>query len=282
MIKFYLFIKRIHFVLIFIILESLALRYYANSTAYSKVKMATASNYVVGTIHSQLSGINNYFHLKKENLQLINQVAELQNQIDQYKGMQSGVLMPDSAYLQTFNISGYEYFPVTVVNNHITNQHNYITINRGAKDGITPEMAILSAGSIAGYVIGCSDNYAVCMSVLNVDFNTSGKIKGSDYFGSIRWDGLSYEYLTLTEISKYAVINKGDSVLTTNYSSIFPPDVMIGTVEDFELQNNIYYEVKVKIQANMASLNNVLAVKYVDLEERKQLEISVNVPDEQK
>ena len=70
MFKFFLFIKKIHFVLIFIVLEGFALHYYANSTSYTKAKLITASNYVVGGIYSQLSGLNSYFHLRKENVSL--------------------------------------------------------------------------------------------------------------------------------------------------------------------------------------------------------------------
>ena len=67
MIKFFLFIKKIHFLLLFILLESLAIHYYANSTSYTKVKLVTASNYVVGGIYSQIAGLNSYFHLRREN-----------------------------------------------------------------------------------------------------------------------------------------------------------------------------------------------------------------------
>lgn len=82
MIKFFLFIKKIHFVLIFIILEAFAIHYYANSTSYTKAKLITASNYVVGGIYSQISGLNSYLHLKKENAALTARVALLENELD--------------------------------------------------------------------------------------------------------------------------------------------------------------------------------------------------------
>ena len=82
MFKFFLFIKKIHFVLIFIVLEGFALHYYANSTSYTKAKLITASNYVVGGIYSQLSGLNSYFHLRKENVSLTEKIAELENEIE--------------------------------------------------------------------------------------------------------------------------------------------------------------------------------------------------------
>ena len=82
MIKFFLFIKKIHFVLAFVVLEAFALHYYANSTSYTKAKLITASNYVVGGIYSQLSGIGSYFRLKRENAALNAELAELRNRLD--------------------------------------------------------------------------------------------------------------------------------------------------------------------------------------------------------
>ena len=114
--------------------------------------------------------------------------------------------------------------------------------------------------------------------ILNRNFRTSGKIKGSDNFGSISWDGVSYEYLTLSEIPKYAEIHAGDTIVTTSHSSIFPPDVMIGTVESFALNNATYYDVKVRLHTDIAALNNVSVVKYLDAEEIDMLEQSLGVP----
>ena len=127
-------------------------------------------------------------------------------------------------------------------------------------------------------MLGCSDHFAVCMSVLNRNFKTSGRIKGTDYFGSVFWDGSSYEHVTLSEVPKYAPLQVGDTIVTTDYSTIFPPDVLIGTVESFSLHNATFYNVKVKLHSNIAALGNVLAVKYLDAGERNALEESVTNP----
>ena len=187
MIKFFLFIKKIHFVLAFVVLEAFALHYYANSTSYTKAKLITASNYVVGGIYSQLSGIGSYFRLKRENAALNAELAELRNRLDGLlpSTARDSVLSPaDSAALtDTAGRRKYEYYPAKVVNNSITRQENYITIDRGADDGMRPDMALIAEGGIAGYIVGCSDRFSVCLSVLNRNFRTSGKIKGGDYFG---------------------------------------------------------------------------------------------------
>lgn len=283
MIKFFLFIKKIHFVLAFVVLEAFALHYYANSTSYTKAKLITASNYVVGGIYSQLSGIGSYFRLKRENAALNAELAALRNRLDGLlpSTARDSVLSPaDSAALtDTAGRRKYEYYPAKVVNNSITRQENYITIDRGADDGMRPDMALVAEGGIAGYIVGCSDRFSVCLSVLNRNFRTSGKIKGGDYFGSVYWNGTSYRHLTLSEIPKYAQIHAGDTIVTTAHSSIFPPDLTIGTVESFELNNATYYDVKVRLHTDIAALNNVLAVRYLDADERGALEQSVVAPE---
>lgn len=288
MFKFFLFIKKIHFVLIFIVLEGFALHYYANSTSYTKAKLITASNYVVGGIYSQLSGLNSYFHLKKENVSLTEKIAELENELERYRhpvytaGADSSALqiMIGDTVSAPENRPQYAYSQARVINNSIIRQENYITLDKGVDAGLQPDMALISDGGIAGYVIGCSEHFSVCMSILNRDFKTSGKIKGTDYFGSVTWDGTSYEYLKLSEVAKYATLQKGDTIVTTSHSSRFPPEIMIGTVESFELNNATYYDVRVKIHTDMAALNNVLVVKYLDAEERETLENSMTIDTE--
>ena len=285
MIKFFLFIKKIHFVLAFVVLEAFALHYYANSTSYTKAKLITASNYVVGGIYSQLSGIGSYFRLKRENAALNAELAELLPAYCKENGFTHIELMPlaehpfDGALTDTAGRRKYEYYPAKVVNNSITRQENYITIDRGADDGMRPDMALIAEGGIAGYIVGCSDRFSVCLSVLNRNFRTSGKIKGGADFGWVYWDGTSYRHLTLSEIPKYAQIHAGDTIVTTAHSSIFPPDLTIGTVESFELNNATYYDVKVRLHTDIAALNNVLAVRYIDADERGALEQSVVAPE---
>ena len=149
MIKFFLFIKKIHFVLIFIILEAFAIHYYANSTSYTKAKLITASNYVVGGIYSQISGLNSYLHLKKENAALTARVALLENELDGLRRDGSDpAVPPDSLLFTEDSVAGrrqFAYFPARVINNSIIRQENYITLNRGVEDGLQPDMAVVAS-----------------------------------------------------------------------------------------------------------------------------------------
>lgn len=269
MIKLVLFLKKIYVLLLFIVLEFLALHYYANSTSYTKAKLLTVSNSLVGGVYSLFSDIGHYFTLKRDNRVLLDEVTELRNRLAAYEVSDSTLVrkIPEG------ELNAYQYTSAHVVNNSITRQENYFTLNKGLRDGVEADMAVLSPdGCMAGYVLSCSDRFAVCISALNRNFRTSGRLKGENYFGSVYWDGLDHQYVILTEIPKYAELAKGDTIVTTDYSAIFPPDMMIGTVEDWTLNNATFYDVRVRLAAPIASLTDVLLVKYMNAAEQTALE----------
>ncbi len=107
-------------------------------------------------------------------------------------------------------LSGFPYRIMTasVTSNTVNRAQNLIVLNRGRRDGVAEEMAVLSSdGAMAGYVVDCTERYAVAMSVLNTSFNASGKLAGSDYFGSIYWDGFDAEHVRMRDLSKYAAVD---------------------------------------------------------------------------
>lgn len=280
MIKFIHFLKKIYFPLLFIILEILAIQFYAGSSEYTKVKVAGFSNRMAGGIYSQVSAVNSYFNLRHENEALNEEIANLRNRVDMLIGARQDTEFADADSVMAL-INGnpertYEFYTAKVVNNTLVKQENNFTLNKGIRDGMELNMAVIANEGIAGYIVGCTEKFSICRSVLNTSFRTSGRLKGSDYTGSLLWDGRSWEFVILTEVPKYAEPTVGDTIVTTDYSDIFPPDIMIGTVADYELINNIYYDIKVRLKANMAALNNVLVIKYPDGTERAKLESMIN------
>ncbi|MBQ4278953.1 MAG: rod shape-determining protein MreC [Rikenellaceae bacterium] len=273
MIKFFGFLKRIYVFLLFIALEALAIHFYANSTSYARAQLVSASNRAVGHLQAGLAGVTGYLRLREENRALMEEIARLHNSPAAAAPTTGAdtVVAADSA--TRASLSPYRYSTARVVRNSITRQDNFITIDKGFGDGIEEGMAIIApSGMPVGYVLGCSDKFAVCMSVLNREFRASGKIKGSEFFGSLYWDGRSYEYLMLSEIPKYAEIAVGDTIVTTDYSSRFPQGLPIGTVESFELREATYYDVRVRLASPVGALRNVFVIRYEDAAERRGLE----------
>lgn len=275
MVKFILFIKRVYVLLLFIILEAVMLNYYSNSTSYTKAKLLAVSNHIVGGVYGSMSQITTYFSLRRTNDGLSQEIVRLRNELEQIK-MAQAPFASDSMPSAVPEVAKYRWSTAHVINNSITHQQNFISLDRGTHDGIENNMAVVTAqGELVGNVLKCSDKFAVCVSVLNTGFRASGRIKGSDWFGPIFWDGKSHQYVTLTDIPKYATLTQGDSVVTTDYSAIFPPNLMIGTVESYKMNKSMLYDVKVKLAAQLSSLGQVFLIKYNDGQERIALEAEV-------
>lgn len=256
--------------MIFITLQIIAINFYSNSTAYTRAKMLSATNYLAGGVYRQFAKVNDYIDLRTENDALVEEIARLYNEMAEYQAakpdsvnMASG--LPDEAARCVV-------MPASVITNTITRPRNFFTIDKGRQHGIEPEMAIITPqGNIAGYVMECGERNSVAISVLNTEFRTSGRIKNTDYLGSILWNGRNPDYVTLSEIQRYARISIGDTVIT-DYSSRFPRNLIIGTVEDYQMTDAGYFNVKVRLAARLSGLHKVLLVRYQDMEERLKME----------
>ncbi len=273
MYRFILFVKKVYVLLLFIILEVAALHFYVNSSSYTKAILLPISNEVVASFYSCTSGIEAYFNLQKENEVLTSEIIDLKNELERSR---LSVQLSDTSVV-AFDSVEYVYTSANIINNTISRQKNYITIDKGKRDGIEENMAIVSIdGFVVGYVVECSDSFSLGISLLNRDFKSSGQIGKSGWYGPIYWDGMSHENIVLSDIPRYAQINRGDTIYTTSFSSIYPPGIMIGSVESFELKESLLFDVKVKLFADMAAVRRVLLVKYNNLEERKALEEKYN------
>lgn len=271
--KFISFIKKIYVFLLFIVLEAIAINFYAKSTPYNRAKLLTVSHTIAGSINQHLLGIHSYFGLRKQNEILIDQLVTLHNTLQSYE-QQIGKQKVEPNQ----ELTPYHYYHSHVVGNSVNKQQNYITLNSGQREGLGANMAITTLdGKMVGYVLSSSDKFSVGCSVLNTSFQTSAKIKGQDYFGSVYWNGTDHNYLNIKELPKYANPILGDTIISTDYSSIFPEGIMIGTIESFELASHNYYELKVKIAANISSLKDVLVINYHEYAERQLLEKNTKV-----
>ena len=188
---------------VFVVLEAIAISYYAHSTYYTQARLLARSNQVVGGVHGLFAGIRHYFSLGRENRNLLAYVAELKERLAMSEGI--GDVVRLDSYMQELGASKYRVMTASVISNTVNRAQNLIVLNRGRRDGVVEEMALLASdGSMAGYVVDCSERYSVVMSVLNTSFRASGKLVGADYFGSIYWDGADPHTVVLDELSKYA------------------------------------------------------------------------------
>lgn len=264
------FIVRFHFVLIFLLIESFSLFLLIQYNHYQRSTIINSSNRISGKIYDKFSIVTDYFSLRRANQELAQQNMELLNRSkDAYKSNQVKLIdILDSVYFQQ-----YEYRIAKVINNSINKQSNYITLNKGARHGIKPEMAVIGPNGVVGVVRHVSENYSSVISILNSNLRISGLLQESQYFGSVQWDGKNYRKVKLKEIPNHVVIHQGDTVVTSSFSATFPTGIVIGTVEEVDQKvSGNFHSITVLLAEDFKNLAYVYVVGNLLKEEQEELE----------
>lgn len=267
------FLARNYFFILFLVLEVFSLSLVVNYNNFQRVKFFNSSNSVVAGIYERSNKISNFFRLQQTNAELAAENASLRNELA--KRLQT--VYPDSMRFQRDSVMladpQYEYIPAKVVNNSVIKQFNYITINRGIRDGVKVDMGIIGPGGVVGIITSVSENYATGPTVLNKRWKVSAKIKNSNYFGSLAWDGVSMNYANLNEIPFHVRMQVGDTVVTSGYSGVFPEGIPVGVIEKFDhATGHNFYDVRVKLLTSFPNLSFVEVVKNNQIDEVNYIE----------
>lgn len=237
---------------------------------------ANSANEVTGSIDTRYNNVQYYFQLKKENERLAKQNADLLNKLSiSFKDNDSTQLIKiDSLLRDTLKrIQKFVFLPAKVVNNSVSQENNFITIERGAKQGVTKDMAVAGPDGIVGRVILVSDNYSRVMSLLNHNSRVSAMLKKDFSAGIVDWDGKDPRYIILHNISKSAKVAKGDTVITSNLSGNFPPGLMVGTVAAIGTDpSSNFYTLTLKTATNFYSLQYAYLVQNMLWQQQRTLE----------
>ncbi|MHC1702519.1 MAG: rod shape-determining protein MreC [Tenuifilaceae bacterium] len=263
------FLEKYQFLIIFLLLEGFSLWLLAGNNYYQKAKFGNLSRGIISTIDNQKNRMNQYLNLKQDNIELITENVELRNEISRLKHK-----IESSALTFSDSVSGirYSFSSARVVNNSINKQNNFLTLNVGSNHGILPEMGVISKNGVVGIVASVSRNYSTVISLLNTSLKVSAKHKRTGFFGSLYWDGLDYRNVVLSEIPQHVDLAIGDTITTSGYSSIFPENVPLGTIKEYNLKGGNFYIVKVKLLSDFKQLDNVYIIQSHSAIEKKQLE----------
>ncbi|MBP3550490.1 MAG: rod shape-determining protein MreC [Alistipes sp.] len=267
--KLLLFIRKTGVAIVFVILEIVAIRCYAYSTPYTQARLLVWSNRVVGYVHSTFAGVSNYFTLRKENIRLTEHIATLENRI---RTLEASV--PEERVHVEGVLQRYEYLPAKVISSTTNRRRNFITLDKGFRDGVSADMAVMTPeGYAIGVVVDCSENFAVAKTLLNVDFRIGGVLAEDGSHGSVVWGGGDTQVIDFVELSKYAKVKEGDLVRAAGFSHYFPSEAVIGNIEKVELADNgTSYNCKVRLTADMGRLFNVVLVRNTGAGEAQSLE----------
>ena len=263
---------------LFILLEVISFALLFRFNNYQGSAFFTSSNQMAGMVYEAANNVTGYFHLKSINDDLVQENVELELQIERLRSALME-LTADSVGLEKMKLDalkGYDIYRANVINNSLTHVYNYITLDKGENDGIRSEMGVINGSGVVGIVYHTSANYSVVIPILNSKSSISCKIKRSDYFGFLKWDGGSSEYATVKDMPRHSLFSLGDTIVTSGHSAVFPGGIPIGTVEDMsDSHDGLSYLLKVKLFTDFGRLNDVRVIAQKGLEEQIELEQKV-------
>ncbi|QES89895.1 rod shape-determining protein MreC [Rhizosphaericola mali] len=277
-----IFIRRYITFFTFLVMEIICISIMVRYNQTYRATYANISNDVTGFFMNKYNNVEYYFQLRKTNRQLADENAYLKNFIITSLGKNGDTSTTklltriDSLYRDTLGRNTkFIYSVAKVVNNSTTNENNYITIQKGSKDGVTTDMAVDGPDGIVGHVVAVSKNFSIIMSLLNHNSRVSVMIKGKPFTGVVDWDGKNIRELTLHNVPKTIKLHKNDSIITSNLSENFPPGLLVGRVDRIILdKSSSLMDVQVTTGTNFNLLQYVYLIKNTLYTEQKVLEQS--------
>ena len=258
------FIKRIYVLVIFLFLEGMALFTYATSTPYTEAKILARTTATGAAISGAISDVGHFFSLTTENRALNERIAELSAQLEDVEYTEESAVTESEDHR-------FKYRAARVVSMTTNRPQNHIVLDRGSLDGVSKDMGVVTPNNeLVGYVLSCTEHYSIVQSMLNTEFNTGGCLVDNGNVCVIGWDGSSKYRVQAMDLSVYSEPHEGMAVEVR--SERLPEGVLIGHIEDFELNNTqTAYRATIAVAAKMSMLNNVLIVENTHSGELEEL-----------
>ncbi|RCS27917.1 rod shape-determining protein MreC [Polaribacter sp. WD7] len=264
------FFQKFKYFLFFLLLGFIALTFTFNNLNYHKSKFVNSANFVTGGLYSQASSISEYWNLKSENKILAEENTRLKNLLEKKS---FAVIDSDSTVTDSIKYhQKYTYTTAKVIKNSYSKNFNFLTINKGQNDGVFKEMAVVNSKGVIGITDSPSNGYSTVQSILNRNSKINARLKNSNYFGSLGWDGIHYNIVQLSDIPRQAPLKIGDTIETGGMSTIFPEGILIGVVSKINKGNTADNKVDVTLFNDMSNLGYVYVIKNLDKVEIKSLE----------
>jgi rod shape-determining protein MreC len=264
-------IIRYYFFFLFLLLEAIAIILVVQNNTYQRAQFISISRSVEGFFYETFGGIREYLVLRQTNRDLQMENTLLRNQIDRLR-RNTGIPLSSGFRIDSVPRRQYSYIPAQVINISTNKQFNFLTLDRGRHHGIEPEMAVVSPLGVVGVVYSVSGNFSSVIPIINRDFRLSAKIRRNGYFGSMSWPGRGYGNAILEEIPFHVDLRKGDTIVTSGYSAIFPEGIMVGTVREFEAEEGNFYTISVDLAVDYKKLSQVNVIHNLLREEQIELE----------
>lgn len=258
-----LFLIRYGHFLTFLFLESICLYLLVQHNEQQQEIFLYSSNLFAGKISDNFTAIESYLHLNDSNDSLAAANAQLINQFYSSKDIEAS----DSSELK------YRVLAARVINNQISGRNNMVTLDKGRKHGVEKSMGIIHPSGVVGIITQVSSSYSTGVSLLNTETKVSAKIKRNNYFGSLTWDTQDPRFVQLSAIPKHADVRLGDTIVTTSYSTIFPPSHPVGIISDIKQPvGRGDFLLSIRLFLDLSQIERVYLIASKDREEIIQLQ----------
>lgn len=237
---------------------------------YQRSVWMGSANYITGSLYKASDNVSSYFCLRQINSEQLSHIAELENEVLRLKHLVRNYEDFQSLVIDT--VSNYRYTIAHVVANSTNKVENFLTLDKGYEDGIRQDQGVADHNGVVGIVSKVSAHYALVISLLNPNLRLSASLKNEESYGSLWWDGNDPRYALLEDLPRTVQFEKGDTVVTTSYSSSFPAGVPVGMVEEsFETDNNNFLTLRIRLFADFRSIQDVHVIDNLDAEEVNSL-----------
>ncbi|WP_177730073.1 MULTISPECIES: rod shape-determining protein MreC [Flavobacterium] len=255
--------------LLFLLLLGISLSLTIQSHSYHRSRYISSANTFTGFVYEKINNVKEYLNLREQNNQLAFENAELKKLL--YNGVDSlgtNVSMPKPSGLENIKV-----YNAKVINNTFNSKENYLTLLGGEKDGLKADMGVVNSLGVVGIIEKTSSSYSTVQSVLNVKSQINAKIKKSNHFGSLIWNGRNVGFAQLIDVPRLASVRKGDTIVTGGRSEIFPENIPIGTIDKVYIDKATnYYTLNVRLFNDMTNLGHVYVIENLKRAEIQKLE----------
>ncbi len=258
--------------LIFVFLEAISVWLITSNNSYQGALFFNSANAFTGRVNQISADVSSYFQLTRANLQLAEENAFLRKELARITMQQKRSLVSDSVILDS---SRYLFNPAEVINKSVNRTLNFMTIDKGTKDGVSKDMGVIGQKGVVGQVKDVSTNFATVYTLIHTGLLTSVYHKASGTFASTQWDGTDPLETKLLYLPRHVKIDVGDSILTSGFNSIFPPELLVGTISSINLpENAAFYDISIKLAADYSNLKHVYFIQNLGKIEKDSLELN--------
>lgn len=240
-----------------------------NNAPLQNTWIAKGGQAVMGGLWGMSQDVGDYFSLRQANDSLALENFRLRLRVAQIEKFVSDTLRISDIPATTL---GYKYIPATISKISNNTQHNYIIIDKGYDDGVLQGDGVITGKGAVGVIDAVSRNFSYARSFKNHGMSISARVGKTGISGPLVWDGVSSNGALLKEIPLHMEIAVGDTIYTSGFSSIFPPDIPLGTAGESRIVNGSTSEIKVSLFEDFSALRYVTVVENLGRKEIKELE----------